>query len=304
MKSAKALLCVLFFSVLAAAQATPSKPAFVSATVKPSVVIRQPKKTDVYDKAIGTYVTENEYPVIFVNASYASYISISLKQLIGVAYEVKENHVSGPAWLNDPPYYDIMAKMPAGASVNDAPKMLKTLLEVRFKLAVHTKLKNQQVLALVVAKGGPKLQPATDWQSDGMIRVTKGSHGSVRSPSVIEQSDGMTMEQFANLLTMLMPMGGEGISTGGVGSWSSAGNGSDGNRLDLSEYGGDWKVVVDRTGLKGEYQVAVEHSPFAPGFDPLIFSSVQNLGLKLQLSTLKVVERVVVDHAEKNPTAN
>jgi uncharacterized protein (TIGR03435 family) len=61
---------------------------------------------------------------------------------------------------------------------------------------------------------------------------------------------------------------------------------------------------VDRTGLKGEYQVAVEHSPFAPGFDPLIFSSVQNLGLKLQLSTLKVVERVVVDHAEKKPTAN
>ena len=36
--------------------------------------------------------------------------------------------------------------------------MLQALLEDRFKLAVHRETKNQQVLALVVAKGGPKLE--------------------------------------------------------------------------------------------------------------------------------------------------
>jgi uncharacterized protein (TIGR03435 family) len=253
MKSAKALLCVLFFSVLAAAQTTPSKPAFVSATVKPSA---QPT------------LRKNPAMGVLGSTGLAAYYGISLKQLIGAAYDVTEDQVSGPAWLNDPPYYDIMAKMPAGASVNDAPKMLQTLLEDRFKLVVHTELKNQQVMALVVAKGGPKLQPATPRQS------------------------GMTMEEYAAQLTALVP-GGGGDSTFATGialHWYSQGG------SDAIEYGGSWKVIVDQTGLKGEYQV-----PPPSGW---IFTLVQKYGLKLQLSTRKVVGSVVVDYAEKPLPAN
>ncbi len=247
------------------AQATPAKPAFISATVKPAA---QPT------------LYNNKTPDMFVDAStrLAVYYSMSLKQLIGVAYGVTANdvtadNVSGLAWL-DTHLYDIVAKMPAGASVNDAPKMLQTLLKDRFKLAVHTKSKNQQVMALVVAKGGPKLQPA-----------------------IAGQPDGMTMKQFADLLTRLMPRGGEPTTWGGGGSGLWSGGGINGR--DYSEYGGDWKVVVDQTGLKGKYQVAVPSYKDGP-----IFSSVLKLGLKLQLSTRKVVGKVVVDHAAKMPTAN
>jgi uncharacterized protein (TIGR03435 family) len=37
--------------------------------------------------------------------------------------------------------------------------------------------------------------------------------------------------------------------------------------------------------------------------DPIVFASVQKLGLKLQLSKVKE-EMLVVDHAEKSPTPN
>jgi uncharacterized protein (TIGR03435 family) len=76
---------------------------------------------------------------------------------------------------------------------------------------------------------------------------------------------------------------------------------------------------VDRTGLKGEYQVTVHSSKAMPmaeslvqdpfqstvggPLDPLVFQSVQKLGLKLEVSKAPV-EMLVVDHAEKNPTAN
>jgi uncharacterized protein (TIGR03435 family) len=49
------------------------------------------------------------------------------------------------------------------------------------------------------------------------------------------------------------------------------------------------------------------HDPFQSTvggpLDPLVFESVQKLGLKLEVSRGKV-EMLVVDHAEKMPTAN
>ena len=255
-----AFACLFLFPLFSAAQATPAKPAFVSATVKPAA-----------------HPTLGKNPGMSVDASHAYYY-LSLKQLIMVAYGVTADQVSGPDWL-DTHLYDIVAKMPAGASVNDAPQMLQALLKDRFKLAVHTKSKNQQVMALVVAKGGPKLQPA-----------------------IAGQSDGMTMEEFAAQLTKLVPMGGEATSTTFTdhGVYSSYGYGDRG--LDSTEYRGDWKVIVDQTGLNGKYLLPAPS--YKDGPESVLFASVRKYGLNLQLSTRKVVGKVVVDHAEKNPTAN
>jgi uncharacterized protein (TIGR03435 family) len=252
-----AFACVFLFSLLASAR---TKPAFASATVKPS-----------------THPTLGKNPSMSVDASHAYYY-LSLKQLIMVAYGVTGDQVSGPGWL-DTHLYDIVATLPAGASVNDVPQMLQTLLKDRFKLAVHTKSKNQQVMALVVAKGGPKLQPATPGQSDGM-----------------------TMEEFAAQLTKLVPMGGEATSTTFTdhGVYSSYGYGDRG--LDSTEYRGDWKVIVDQTGLNGKYLLTAPS--YKDGPESVLFASVRKYGLNLQLSTRKVVGKVVVNHAEKNPTAN
>ena len=60
---------------------------------------------------------------------------------------------------------------------------------------------------------------------------------------------------------------------------------------------------MDQTGLKGVYQVPAAY--FEDDSGSLLFSiAVQKLGLKLKGSTLKTVKMLVVDHAEKSPTAN
>ena len=49
-----------------------------------------------------------------------------------------------------------VAKMPEGSTKEDAPRMLQSLLEERFKLTTHRAAAEHPVWALVVAKGGPK----------------------------------------------------------------------------------------------------------------------------------------------------
>ena len=55
--------------------------------------------------------------------------------------------------------FDIAAKYPPDTKSDDRPLMLRTLLEDRFKLAVHRESKDMPGYALVVAKRGFKLQP-------------------------------------------------------------------------------------------------------------------------------------------------
>jgi uncharacterized protein (TIGR03435 family) len=253
-----AFACVFLFSLLASAR---TKPAFVSATVHNS------------DPA-----NQSNTPGISVDASHAVYYSVSLKQLIGAAYGVTADQVSGPAWL-DTQLYDIVATLPAGASKDDLPAMLRSFLKDRFKLAVHTKSNKKRVLLLQVAKGGPKLQPATPGQSDGM-----------------------TMQELADLLTGIIPKGGVISRTTHIADYGHAGYTTD--NYALTEFGSTWTEVVDQTGLKGMYQVPA--ASFADDSElPLMFSfAVHKLGLKLKVSTLKTVKSLVVNHAEKNPTAN
>jgi len=70
----------------------------------------------------------------------------------------------GPGWL-DIDRFDIAAKADdAAGPVNGAQfrAMIQTLLEDRFKLALHRETKELSVYALVVAKNGHKLQKAKD----------------------------------------------------------------------------------------------------------------------------------------------
>jgi uncharacterized protein (TIGR03435 family) len=84
--------------------------------------------------------------------------NLTIERLIERAYGVKPTQVSGPGWLNDV-HVDIVAKFPPDTKDSDHPAMLRTLLEDRFKLAVHRETKELPGYALVVAKGGFKLKP-------------------------------------------------------------------------------------------------------------------------------------------------
>ena len=328
--------------------AAAGKLAFVSATVKPSApwtidsqradsakLLADIKSGKIKLHPGESISTERKFGA-HVDTSQAEYDNVSLKLLIANAYNMKAYQISGPEWLDDK-LFDIVAKMPGGASIDDAPKMLQALLEDRFKLTVHRENKNQQVMALVVAKGGPKLQPATaDLQPvtgtplfppvnmtvatpNGQVRFTITTINGQRDETV--ESNKMTMAGLADLLTNLFQGGGGG---------------------------GQWQKVVDQTGLTGEYQVSFNTSMFFlifqsrilgvpadtgggvisndmlqvaaaeqeqqhPNYiasptitnplDPIVFESIQKLGLKLEISKAPI-EMLVVDHADKNPTAN
>jgi uncharacterized protein (TIGR03435 family) len=83
----------------------------------------------------------------------------TLKLLIAVAFGVDGNNMSGgPDWL-DSLYCDITAKSgDAGLSREQMQPLLQQLLEQRFHLTTHREKKDVSGYALVVAKGGAKLQ--------------------------------------------------------------------------------------------------------------------------------------------------
>jgi len=86
--------------------------------------------------------------------------SITTKSLIAYAYDVRDFQVSGgPSWLGSDGY-DIVAKPQGEASNERILAMARGLLAERFNLTLHHESKEMPVLALTVAKGGPRLQPS------------------------------------------------------------------------------------------------------------------------------------------------
>lgn len=79
---------------------------------------------------------------------------------IGWAYEIP-GRIVGPDWIHD--RYDIVAKASAPVSKAQLRLMVQALLEDRFKIKVRRETVELPVVALVVAKNGPKnLQPSKD----------------------------------------------------------------------------------------------------------------------------------------------
>ena len=80
------------------------------------------------------------------------------------------NVVGGPPWLHtNEVHYDISAKVEGNAMLtrDQMKPMLRTLLEERFHLKVHSEQRILPGYALVVAKSGSKLQPNKPASKDG-----------------------------------------------------------------------------------------------------------------------------------------
>jgi uncharacterized protein (TIGR03435 family) len=122
-------------------QAPPSRLAFEVVSVKPTTP--------------GTPLEQFERRYIRMDASRVSLGSNTLGQLIQMAYRVRQDLVVGPNLLNED-HFDIEAKLPSGASTDNIPEMMQTLLGDRFKLIIHHERKTVPAYALMVAKDGPK----------------------------------------------------------------------------------------------------------------------------------------------------
>ena len=241
----------------------------------------------------------------FPGVGQFSVINMPLREMIRFAYQVQLLQIEGgPDWVNSD-RFDIIAKAEARPTMSQVNAMLRSLLAERFALKIHKETREMPVYELVIARAdkrlGAQLQPATS--ECRPVRVPNGAPkppppppGGPRPEAIPQSDDGtdfrcgalfgpgfitlrqFTMDRFARDLTMVTR-----------------------------------RVVVDRTGLEGRYDIDVEFSPefrpapppgapeiAAPPSDaPSLFTAIQEqLGLKLE-SARGPVEMLVIDAAER-----
>jgi uncharacterized protein (TIGR03435 family) len=277
-----------------------------------------------------------------IGSGRAEYLYLDLKSLLTYAYGVKPFQITGPDWMSTT-RFDIEAKMPAGSTKDDAPKMLQSLLEDRFKLVTHRTSAEHPVLALVVGKGGPKLKASAEKpvaiDEDAPLKPGEnkmdGPEGPVRvkvdlttGSSVIDMGLKGKMSYKVNAATQSMHIDFSMTTMAGFAEMMT--------QL-MAQLGGGTtgRQVVDMTGIQGNYDASIEISlveliamaraagadipaglpgtPGAPGnaagaaSDPgggtSVTDAVQSMGLKLE-SRKAVVDQFIVDHVEKTPTEN
>jgi uncharacterized protein (TIGR03435 family) len=309
-------------AVAAPAAATPT---FDVASVRPSEQLDQAK--------IMAAMQAGKMPRFgaHVDGLRAEYTQMPLKELVANAYDVKVYQVSGPDFLNAQ-RFDIVAKMPEGSTKADAPKMLRALLEERFKLEAQKKTEEHPVYALVVGKGGPKLKESAEkpvaidpeaplkpgemkidgpqglmivkQNGDGSSTANMGEQGryvqrfDVQARSLHLEGSAISMQGLVEMLTQLMMIGGGNSSTGR-------------QVLNMTELKGYYDVTLDislaelmrGSGAPGGAAGAAGGEASDPGGGMGVFESVQKMGLKLEPRKAPV-EQVVVSHMEKSPTEN
>ena len=222
--------------------------------------------------------------------------NVTVKQLITLAYGIKDGQLSGgPSWI-DSDHYDIAAKPDSRATPDQVKEMMQTLLADRFKLTFRKETKEMPVYILTVAKNGPKLE---EWKDDGSAgaqpepgRGPRGRGGMMRLGRGELDSQGTTIANFAEALSRMLG-----------------------------------RNVIDQTGLTGKYNFNLKWTPDenqmamfrGPGDGPKgdagggppppdpngpsIFSAVQDqLGLKLEAKK-GPVDVYIIGSVEK-PTEN
>ena len=165
--------------------------------------------------------------------------------------------------------------------------MLQSLLEDRFKLALHRETKVLPIYALVVGKNGPKLHQA---DTEGGLRMSMSPKGRkmTGSVSMARLADALSAFMDRPVLDMTELKGNFDIDldwrpdgqTGGPGFLGPGGGGRP------PEGGGEGKAAAES------------------GDAPSIFTAVQEkMGLRLE-GRKSPVDILIVDHAERVPTEN
>jgi uncharacterized protein (TIGR03435 family) len=320
---ARTIISVAVWAVAASAQ---SRPAFEAASIRPSVPIDGP--------TMMAMIRSGKMPLgAHISSSRAEYTYLDLETLLTYAYGVKRYQITGPDWMSST-RFDIVAKLPAGATKADAPQMLRTLLETRFKLTFHRTTQEHPVLAIVVGKDGPKLRPSAEKPApidedaplkpgeinmdtpDGPVRgridmatmssvIDMGVKGKMaykinqQAKSVHIDFMMTTLPGFADMTTQLLTQLGGGIAA---------------------------KRIVDATGIEGNYDASLDVSlpevmamakssgidmpqntvaePSDPGAGgATLAQALHSMGLRLE-SRKAPIEQFIVDHIEKTPTDN
>ena len=277
--------CVLLFCALFAASASAQSPAgkpapFEVVSIKRSAPDSRMTRPGSPDPG-GRWQSLNATLQMILERAYPDYATPGLM-------------AGGPGWMREA-RFDVDARAGREVPRGEYPAMVQQLLADRFKLKVHTEPRTIDVYALVVARAdgrlGPRLKPAS---AECLAELEAERQKRAANPGPITISTGQKM-----------PCG--GIMSGLVNGVTRM-NGA--RTIDSLAYGIQVfmdKRVVDRTGLKGMYELDLEFDYSAvrsvaearPEFSGLnIFTAVQEqLGLKLE-PRKETVDVLVIDAVE------
>jgi uncharacterized protein (TIGR03435 family) len=226
------------------------------------------------------------------DGAMVKYTNITLRDCIRGAYRARDFQIVGPDWMTRA-RFEISAKLPAGASMDQIPEMLQSLLEERFKMEILREQKETNVYALLVGNGGAKLKPA-EVKTDAGAPTALGPDGKPRAMmqfgyppgGVFVKAQSATLESIVGLMSRFTA-----------------------------------RPVIDLTGIQGQYEFDLSFSPdgnvelpgvMAVGPDgkpmqpeplPSLFDAVRKYGLRLEARKAPI-EMLIVTHLEKTPTEN
>jgi uncharacterized protein (TIGR03435 family) len=220
----------------------------------------------------------------------------TLKMLLTLAYDVRDFQISGgPGWINTD-RYDVMAKAERSASAEAVPDDLRKMTDDQRKTLGDQM--RERLRSLLADRFQLTLHRETKEQS--VYALVVGKSGSKLQESQSTEGGGP-----------------RGMMRMGRGQLSGQGVQMQGLTMALSNQVG--RPVIDRTGLKGNFDFKLEWTPDQgqsagplgggpPGADappppdpngPSIFTAVQEqLGLRLE-SQKGPVEMIVIDRVEK-----
>ena len=181
----------------------------------------------------------------------------TLRQLVRQAYGLQDFQISGgPSWMASD-HFDLIAKMPEGFQPTPGPppapggpptpmqQMLRRLLAERFQFAAHNETKDAPVYALVVARSDGKLGPQIKKSETDCAAMFAPGRG--RGPLLPPPGP---------------PQPGESIPCGmriGPGTLVAGGMPLSQFAQSLGMFAG--RIVLDRTGLAGNYDITMTWTP-------------------------------------------
>jgi uncharacterized protein (TIGR03435 family) len=294
MKFARTAVPLFFAAVAACAQTPPAPVEFEVASVKPSAQTADRVNVGVHVDGAQVHISD-----------------FSLQDYIRVAYRVKNYQVTGPDWLSE--RFNVDAKLPEGATREQVPDMLQSLLTSRFEMKMHRESKDFPVYALTVASGGMKLKEVPPDKNDDA--AASGVQGAATDVSA---SGGR---------------GGVSVNLGKGSSFTFANNKLEAKKLTMTTFADMLarfvdRPVVDRTDLKGSYDFTIDlttedymamliQSAVTAGVTlppealrlldgashDSLYGALRSFGLKLEPSKAPL-EVLVIDHILKTPVAN
>jgi uncharacterized protein (TIGR03435 family) len=199
-------------------------------------------------------------------------LNVTVRRMIALAYMPMPFSLidGGPDWIGSD-RFDVRAKVPDGTPRERLQQMMRNMLAERFQLRTHLEKRPTPIYALIVERPGvlgPSLQPA---------KIDCANPAADRQPGVpwcaFQYTEGL--------------LRGRGVTLDQVAGEIAAG-----------------RIVVNRTGLTGRYDVELRWTPdpsitAAADAPPGLVTAVrEQLGLRLQSDTAEM-EHLVIDSVER-----